>query len=75
LSALNITVTEVAPPVVDTPAVAHRKVAKMDARQVAEQALSAAARGAKEVYPGPARWLPLLLRIAPSLAEAIVAKS
>jgi hypothetical protein len=47
----------------------------MDARQVAEQALSAAARGAKEVYPGPARWLPLLLRIAPSLAEAIVAKS
>lgn len=75
LSPLNITVTEVAPPVVDTPAVAHRKVAKMAASQVAEQALAAAAKGVKEVYPGQARWLPLMLRIAPSLAEAIVAKT
>ncbi|MGP0061131.1 MAG: SDR family NAD(P)-dependent oxidoreductase [Beijerinckiaceae bacterium] len=75
LSPLNITVTEIAPPVVDTPAVAHRNVAKMDARQVAEQALSASAKGVKEVYPGQARWLAVMLRIAPSLAEAIVAKS
>ncbi len=75
LAPVNITVTEVAPPVVDTPAVAHRQVAKMSARQVAEQTLSAAAKGVKEVYPGQARWLPLMLRLAPSLIEAMVAKT
>ena len=75
LAPLNITVTEVAPPVVDTPAVAHRKVAKMSADAVAEQTLAAAAKGTKEVYPGQARLLPLLLRVAPSFAEFLVAKS
>ena len=75
LAPLNITVTEVAPPVVDTPSVAHRKVAKMSAKDVVEQTLSAASKGVKEVYPGQARWLPLLLRIAPSFAENMVAKT
>jgi uncharacterized oxidoreductase len=75
LAPLNITVTEVAPPVVDTPAVAHRKVPKMPAKDVAEQTLSAALKGVKEVYPGQARLLPLLLRVAPSFAENLVAKS
>jgi uncharacterized oxidoreductase len=72
---LNITVTEVAPPVVDTPAVAHRNVPKISAKDVAEQTLSAASKGAKEVYPGQARWLPLMLRVVPSFAEELVAKS
>jgi uncharacterized oxidoreductase len=75
LQPANITVTEVAPPVVDTPGVAHRKVAKMSAGAVAEQTLAAAAKGTAEVYPGRARWLPLMLRVAPSLAESLVAKS
>ena len=75
LAPLNISVTEVAPPVVDTPAVAHRKVAKMSAAEVVEQTLAAAAKETKEVYPGQARWLPLMLRLAPSLAEALVAKT
>ena len=75
LAPLNITVTEVAPPVVDTPAVAHRDVPKMSAKDVVEKTLSAASRGVKEVYPGQARFLPLLLRVAPSFAEDLVAKS
>ena len=75
LAPLDITVTEVAPPVVDTPAVAHRNVPKMSAKSVAEQTLAAALKGAKEVYPGQARLLPLLLRVAPSFAETLVAKS
>jgi uncharacterized oxidoreductase len=75
LAPLNITVTEVAPPVVDTPAVAHRDVQKMPAKDVAEQTLLAASKGAKEVYPGQARMLPLLLRVAPSFAEDFVARS
>ncbi len=75
LAPLKITVTEVAPPVVDTPAVAHRNVQKMSAKDVAEQTLTAALKGSKEVYPGQARFLPLLLRVAPSLAENLVARS
>ncbi|MBV8240141.1 MAG: SDR family NAD(P)-dependent oxidoreductase [Hyphomicrobiales bacterium] len=74
LAPLNITVTEVAPPAVDTPSTAHRKVPKMAARDVVAEALAAASRGVKEVYPGGARWLPLLLRIAPSWMEERVAR-
>ena len=75
LRPLDISVTEVLPPVVDTPAVAHRKVAKMSAAEVAELALAGAAKQVAEVYPGQARLLPWLLRIAPRLAENMVAKS
>lgn len=70
LAPLDITVTEVAPPVVDTPAVAHRQVPKMPAEKVIALALAAASKGVAEVYPGRARWLPLLLRIVPSVGEA-----
>lgn len=75
LAPLGISVTEIVPPVVDTPAVAHRQVPKMAAERVVELALAAASKGASEVYPGQARWLPLLLRIAPSFAEAMVART
>jgi uncharacterized oxidoreductase len=75
LAPLNIAVTEVAPPVVDTPSVAHRNVPKMSAKDVAEQTLAAASKGVREVYPGQARMLPLLLRVSPSFAENLVAKS
>ena len=75
LAPLNITVTEVAPPVVDTPSVAHRNVPKVPAKDVVEMALSAASKGAKEVYPGKTRLLPLMLRVASSLADDLVAKS
>ena len=75
LAPLKITVTEVAPPVVDTPAVAHRSVPKMSAKAVVDETLLAASKGVKEVYPGRARMLPLLLRVAPSFAERLVARS
>jgi uncharacterized oxidoreductase len=75
LAPLNITLTEVAPPVVDTPSVAHRSVSKIPAKDVVEMTLSAASEGVKEVYPGRARFLHPMLGIAPSLAENLVAKS
>jgi uncharacterized oxidoreductase len=75
LRPLDISVTEVLPPVVDTPSVAHRKVAKMSSAEVVELALAGAAKRVAEVYPGQARWLPLLLRIAPGLGENMVARS
>ena len=75
LAPLGISVTELLPPVVDTPSVAHRKVAKLDPDSVAREALRGAARKAEEVRPGAVRFLPLLLRLAPRLAEAIVART
>lgn len=75
LAPLNITVTELLPPVVDTPAVAHRDVPKLSADAVAEQALRGVRAGVDEVRPGAVRFLPLLLRLAPSLAERIVGRT
>lgn len=71
----SITVTELLPPVVDTPSVAHRDVPKLSPDAVAAQALSGAIKGRPEVLPGSVRFLPLLLRLCPALAERIVAKS
>lgn len=73
LAGKGVTVTEVAPPVVDTPAVAHRNVKKIAPETVVRQTLAAVDSGRAEVYPGAARWLPLLLRLAPGLAERLVA--
>lgn len=75
LEGQGITVTDVAPPSVDTPATAHYKASKISPEQVVELALDAAWRGQTEVYPGMARWLPLMMRLAPRLIERIVAKS
>jgi uncharacterized oxidoreductase len=75
LAPVGITVTELLPPVVDTPAVAHRDVPKLSPDRVAEQAIRGALAGKAEVLPGSARMLPLLLRLWPGLAEHIVATS
>lgn len=75
LAPIGISVTELLPPVVDTPAVAHRKVSKLLARDVAAQALRATLAGAEEVRPGAVRFLPLLMRIAPRAVERLVAKT
>lgn len=73
LSPIGISVTELLPPVVDTPAVAHRTVAKLSAKDVAAQALRATLAGDEEVRPGAIRFLPLLMRIAPRAIERLVA--
>lgn len=75
LAPLGISVTEVLPAVVDTPAVAHRAVAKMPAEVVVTGALRAAERRRAAYYLGQARFLPLLMRLAPGFTEAMVAKT
>ncbi|MBB5358518.1 putative oxidoreductase [Rhodanobacter sp. ANJX3] len=75
LAGHGVTVTEVLPPLVDTPAVAHRSGTKVSATSVAELALTAVANGKSEVHPGAVRWLPFGLRMAPSFIENVVAKS
>jgi len=73
LAPCGISVTELLPPVVDTPAVAHRKVSKLPADRVAREALSGVLAGKSEVCPGQVRFLPLLLRLMPRFAENLVA--
>lgn len=75
LAPLRISVTELLPPVVDTPSVAHRNVPKLPADRVADLALRGTLAGVHEVRPGKVRFLPLLLRLWPSLAERIVGNS
>jgi uncharacterized oxidoreductase len=75
LAPLDIRVTELIPPVVDTPATAHRQAPKLAADDVAAQAVHGALKGREEVRPGAVRFLPLLLRLAPGLAERVVANT
>lgn len=70
-----ITITDVAPPAVDTPATAHYQADKMTPEQVVRAALAGATRRRNEVYPGKARWLPCLLRLAPGAVEAMVSRT
>ncbi len=75
LAASRIGVTEVLPPLVDTPAVSHRQGRKLSPDALVRQVLRDAFRGRDEVLPGAVRWLPLLLRLAPRLTERMVGRS
>ena len=75
LAACKITVTEILPPLVDTPSVTDKGGVKLSPDDVVRQALLGAARRRAEVLPGAVRWLPLLMRIAPSLGERMVSRS
>ncbi len=74
LATSRVGVTEVLPPLVDTPAVSHRQGRKLAPEALVRQVLRDAARGRDEVLPGAVRWLPLLLRLAPGLAERMVGR-
>ena len=75
LAASRVGVTEVLPPLVDTPAVSHRHGRKLSPDALVRQVLRDASRGRDEVLPGSVRWLPLLLRVAPRFTERMVARS
>ncbi len=74
LAPSRVGVTEVLPPLVDTPAVSHRSGAKLSPDALVREVLRDAARGRDEVLPGAVRWLPLLLRLAPGFAERMVGR-
>lgn len=68
-------VLEVLPPVVDTPATAHRAVKKVSPETVAISTLDALAKRKRIALIGATRVLPLLLRLAPRAASRLVAKT
>ena len=69
----DVHVLEVAPPLVDTPAVQHKKGRKISSAEVVRQALRGFDDKRDEVLPGQARLLPMLLRLAPRLTENMIA--
>ncbi|WP_207094249.1 SDR family NAD(P)-dependent oxidoreductase [Novosphingobium sp. PY1] len=75
LRARRVQVVEVIPPVVDTPATAHRQVAKVPAESVAAATLSALAKRRPLALVGQTRFLPLMLRLAPRKVSEMVAKT
>lgn len=75
LAPVGVHVMELAPPTVDTPATAHRSVAKLEPDAVVAAALAGVDRGRAAVLPGQARFLPFGLRIAPAAIERMTLKS
>ena len=69
----DVHVLEVAPPLVDTSAVQHKKGRKISSAEVVRQALRGFDDKRDEVLPGQARLLPMLLRLAPRLTENMIA--
>jgi uncharacterized oxidoreductase len=75
LRGVGIRVVEVLPPLVDTPATRSVKQPKMPAANLVDMVLREISRGKDEILPGKVRFLPTLMRLAPSLAARLVAES
>lgn len=75
IAARRVQVVEVIPPVVDTPATAHRQVAKVSAESVATATLSALAKRRPLALVGQTQFLPLMLRLAPRKVAEMVART
>lgn len=71
----GIHVLEVLPPVVDTPATAHREVKKVSPETVADATLDALAARRPLALVGATRLLPALLRLAPEMTKRLVSKT
>ncbi len=74
LQGMDIQVTEVLPPTVETRMTAHRKVPKMAAHDVARLTISAIARRKQSVLLGKGKLLGVLLYLMPPLAKKIMLK-
>ncbi len=71
----GIAVTEVIPPLVDTPATAQRTEAKVSAESVVTETLKAIAKGKPEALVGQTKFLPTIMRLVPRTAEKLVFSS
>jgi uncharacterized oxidoreductase len=69
---LGIAVTEAVLPLVETPMAAGRGAGKLPAGAAAEAILGAMAQGRREVWPGKARALRVIARVAPELGLRIM---
>ena len=62
-------------PLVDTPMTEGRGRGRISPEDAARQVISGMSKGESEIYVGMAKWLPLLLRLAPSLVKGMFRRS
>lgn len=71
----GIGIFEVVPPLTDTPATAHaRNVKKLSPEVVAREMISGVEKGINTIYPGEAKMLKILARLAPSFIHKQINK-
>jgi uncharacterized oxidoreductase len=75
LRGVGIRVVEVLPPLVDTPATRAVSKSKMSSEALVDRVMRDIAHGKEEILPDGVRLLPMLMRLAPSLAARVVAES
>jgi uncharacterized oxidoreductase len=75
LAPRDMHVMEVVPPTVDTPAVAHRNVAKISSDEMAALTLKGIIKRKPVVFAGQTRAIPLMLRLVPSILERLTGQS
>ncbi|MDH3975703.1 MAG: SDR family NAD(P)-dependent oxidoreductase [Deltaproteobacteria bacterium] len=69
-----VSVHEVILPLVDTPMTEGRGSGKISAKAAAGAIIDGLKRDKEEIYVGKAKWLPLLSRISPAIAQNILKK-
>ena len=74
LAARGIHVLELLPPATDTQMNANLNVKKLSKAEVAETTLEALSRRRPMALPGSTKWLPVLLRLAPTKIRKMVAR-
>lgn len=72
LTETPVKVVEAIMPLVDTPMTHGRGADKLSAAQAALSIIEGIEAGRPEIYIGKARWLPLLLRLAPGIAKKVL---
>jgi uncharacterized oxidoreductase len=75
LKSVGIRVVEIVPPLVDTPRTKSVPAKKMSVESLVDASLRGITLGKDEILPGQVAMLPVLMRIAPSFAANLVAKS
>ena len=68
----NVDVIEAVLPLVDTPMTAGRGNNKLTADDAAREIISGIHKGMHEIYVGKAKWLPLLMRLAPNMVKKMM---
>jgi short-subunit dehydrogenase involved in D-alanine esterification of teichoic acids len=75
LEDISVQSIEAIMPLVDTPMTQGRGRGKISPEDAARQVINGLAKGKSEIYVGKAKWLPLLLRLAPALAKDMLRRS
>ena len=75
LDGTSVSSVEAIMPLVDTPMTKGRGTGKISPEYAAQQVIKGIRAGKREIYVGKAKWLPMLLRLSPSLVKGMLRRS